>query len=65
MTHVHATGDAAQIAPRLYNTEETVFFRGKIGGWEGEFSPQHVADFEKHYGTLLRQYGYADARENR
>jgi hypothetical protein len=54
-----ADATPADVTDRLFNPEAFSFFRGQIGGWREDFSPQHRRLAEATYGEVLPLFGYA------
>jgi hypothetical protein len=44
---------------RIFNRDSYTFRSGRTGAWREHFTPEHHALFERRYGDVLRQYGYA------
>lgn len=51
--------DQEALARRVFNRDSYTFRTGRSGGWRERFTPEHHALFERRYGGLLREYGYA------
>lgn len=45
---------------RLFDSSVRTFFRGQIGVWRDEFSPEQAKTFARLYGGVLRTYGYPE-----
>jgi hypothetical protein len=46
------------VADRLFNRESFSFYRGQIGGWREDFTPQHSKLAEAAFGEALSLFGY-------
>lgn len=47
------------VADQLFNRQAFSFYRGQVGGWREDFTPQHRKLAEARFGEALSLYGYA------
>ncbi len=58
MRHVGAPGDAADVASSVFDRNQRTFFRGQIGAFRSEFSPEHVEAYNRQFRDVIVRYGY-------
>ncbi|MPY64653.1 hypothetical protein FNH08_48125 [Streptomyces spongiae] len=47
------------LARRIFNRDSYTFRSGRTGAWREQFTPEQHMLFERRYGHVLREYGYA------
>ena len=67
LKHLGIAGNPEEFGNRIFNQNAFTFMKGQIGGWQDVYTSEHMYLFEKAFGDILEQYGYATvgAEKNR